>query len=80
MALLYAGAVLMAELALALAGAAGSFWAQVGVGGFALHLGWQVVCVDPTDTAEALRLFRSNRDAGLVLAAGLAIAAAFGAT
>ncbi len=78
-ALLYAGAVLMAELALALAGAAGSLWAQAGVGGFAIHLGWQAARVDLADTANALRLFRSNRDAGLFLAAGLAIAAAVGA-
>ena len=79
-ALLYAGAVLMAELALALADAAGSLWAQAGVCGFALHLGWQVARLSPADTAVALRLFRSNRDAGLILAAGLIIAAAFGAT
>lgn len=79
-ALLYAGAVLMAETALALAGAAGSLWAQAGICGFALHLGWQVARLDLADISMALRLFRSNRDAGLILAAGLVIAAAFGAT
>ncbi len=79
-ALLYAGAVLMAEVALALAGAAGSLLAQAGVCGFALHLGWQVARVDLADPMIALRLFRSNRDAGLILAAGLAVAAAFAAT
>ncbi len=79
-ALLYAGAVLMAEAALALAGAAGSLWAQAGICGFALHLGWQVARLDLADMSIALRLFRSNRDAGLILAAGLVIAAAFGAT
>jgi 4-hydroxybenzoate polyprenyltransferase len=34
---------------------------------FALHLAWQVVRIDRTDGAGALRLFRSNRDAGLIL-------------
>ena len=34
---------------------------------FALHLGWQVARIDPSDGAGALRLFRSNRDAGLIL-------------
>ena len=77
--LLYAGAVLMAELALASGGVAGSAWAQAGIIGFACHLGWQVSRLDLADTAKALTLFRSNRDAGLVLAAGLAVAAALGA-
>ena len=79
-ALLYAGAVVMAELALALAGTGSSPWAQAGVVGLALHLAWQVARIDLADTMGALRLFRSNRDAGLILAAGLAIAAALGAT
>jgi 4-hydroxybenzoate polyprenyltransferase len=41
--------------------------AFAGLGIFALHLAWQVVRIDRTDGAGALRLFRSNRDAGLVL-------------
>ena len=77
-ALLYAGAALMGELAIASAGAAGSLPAQAGIVGFALHLGWQVVRIDLNDTAKALWLFRSNRGAGLILAAGLAVAAAWG--
>jgi 4-hydroxybenzoate polyprenyltransferase len=40
---------------------------------FAVHLAWQVRRVDRRDGAGALRLFRSNRDAGLILAAGLAL-------
>jgi 4-hydroxybenzoate polyprenyltransferase len=43
-------------------------------GGFALfvgHLAWQVTRIDPGNGALALRLFRSNRDAGLALFAGL---------
>lgn len=75
-ALLYAGAVAMVELALFAVGAWGLPWAQAGILGFALHLGWQVACIDLGDTAGAMRLFRSNRDAGLILAAGLAVAAA----
>lgn len=39
----------------------------IGLGLFALHLGWQVTRIDRTDGAGALRLFRSNRDAGLIL-------------
>ncbi len=39
----------------------------LGLGLFALHLAWQVVRIDRSDGAGALRLFRSNRDAGLIL-------------
>lgn len=35
----------------------------------ALHLGWQVATLVPADGANALRRFRSNRDAGLLIAA-----------
>ncbi|ACA16706.1 4-hydroxybenzoate polyprenyl transferase [Methylobacterium sp. 4-46] len=40
---------------------------------FAGHLAWQVHRLDPRDGALALRLFRSNRDAGLILFAGLTL-------
>jgi 4-hydroxybenzoate polyprenyltransferase len=40
---------------------------------FALHLGWQVARIDRNDGAGALRLFRSNRDAGLVLFAAMVL-------
>ncbi|MCJ2128437.1 4-hydroxybenzoate octaprenyltransferase [Methylobacterium sp. E-045] len=43
----------------------------LGVALFALHLGWQVVRLKPGDGRGALTLFRSNRDAGLILFAGL---------
>jgi 4-hydroxybenzoate polyprenyltransferase len=40
---------------------------------FAAHLGWQVWRTGPGVTPQtALMLFRSNRDAGLLLFAGLA--------
>lgn len=46
--------------------------AQGGLVLFALHLGWQAMRIDPRNGALALRLFRSNRDAGLMLFTGLA--------
>jgi 4-hydroxybenzoate polyprenyltransferase len=64
-ALCYAVAVMSAAGALALAGAG---WAAfLGLALFALHLGWQVARIDRGDGQLALALFRSNRDAGLVL-------------
>jgi 4-hydroxybenzoate polyprenyltransferase len=44
--------------------------------GFAAHLAWQVARLDIADPALCLRLFKSNRDAGLILFAGLVLAAA----
>lgn len=43
----------------------------LGVALFATHLGWQVFRLKPGDGRGALLLFRSNRDAGLILFAGL---------
>jgi 4-hydroxybenzoate polyprenyltransferase len=40
---------------------------------FALHLGWQVARIERHDGAGALRLFRSNRDAGLILFAAMTV-------
>jgi 4-hydroxybenzoate polyprenyltransferase len=48
----------------------------IGLAAFAGHLAWQVVRLDITDPALCLRLFKSNRDAGLLLFAALAIEAA----
>ena len=45
--------------------------AWAGLAGFAAHLVWQIARLDRTDAAGALRLFRANRDAGLILVAGL---------
>jgi 4-hydroxybenzoate polyprenyltransferase len=47
--------------------------AFMGLAAFAAHLAWQVRRVDRTDGAGALRLFRSNRDAGMILFAGLVL-------
>jgi 4-hydroxybenzoate polyprenyltransferase len=44
---------------------------------FAAHLAWQIVRLDIDDPDDCLRVFKSNRDAGLILFAGLVIDAAF---
>ena len=41
------------------------FW--LGIAAYAFHLFWQASRLRPDDPALALRLFRSNRDAGLIL-------------
>ncbi len=46
-------------------------WAGLGV--FAVHLIWQIRRLDTSDTALCLRVFKSNRDAGLLLFAGLLV-------
>ena len=43
----------------------------VGLAAYALHLAWQVWRLRPDDGALALRLFKSNRDAGLILLAAI---------
>ena len=67
---LYALSVICVMAALLAAGARGL--AHGGLVLFALHLGWQAIRIDPGNGALALRLFRSNRDAGLILFAALA--------
>jgi 4-hydroxybenzoate polyprenyltransferase len=49
--------------------------ALAGVWAFGLHLHWQLRQLNPDDPAVCLRLFRSNRDTGLILALFLAAAA-----
>lgn len=44
----------------------------IGVAAFAGHLAWQVLSFRERDGRGALTLFRSNRDAGLILFVGLA--------
>ena len=69
------GVFYLAAAALALAaliGAGAGFLALAGWLGFALHLGWQVWSMDARP-ATALKLFRSNRDAGLILFLGCAL-------
>jgi 4-hydroxybenzoate polyprenyltransferase len=66
----YALAVALVGASLVEAGARGLAFA--GLAAFAAHLAWQVARLDRRDGAGALRLFRSNRTAGLALAAGFA--------
>ncbi|MDP4021229.1 4-hydroxybenzoate octaprenyltransferase [Methylobacterium sp. NEAU 140] len=59
-------------VALAARGAGAGWIGYLGVAAFAAHLGWQILRLRERDGRGALRLFRSNRDAGLILFAGLA--------
>ena len=72
-AVLYAAAV--AACGAALAGIGAGPFAWLGLAGFGLHLLVQVLRLRPHDPRHALALFRSNRDAGLILFAGLMIQA-----
>ncbi|MBB3809014.1 4-hydroxybenzoate octaprenyltransferase [Pseudochelatococcus contaminans] len=67
----YAIAVLLLAGALATAHAGITGW--LGGAVFAAHLAWQVKSIDPGNGQLALTLFKSNRDAGLLLFAGLVV-------
>src|SRR6516165_3358277 len=67
----YGLAVLLIGVALALAGARLPAW--IGLAAFAAHLFWQISRLRIGDAALCLRLFKSNRDAGLLLFAGLLV-------
>jgi 4-hydroxybenzoate polyprenyltransferase len=75
LAVFYAGAVLLIGAAGIMAGGGAIF--IVGIIAFAAHLGWQVARVDIDDPAQCLMLFRSNRDAGLILFGAMLLDAAF---
>ncbi|WP_457796039.1 4-hydroxybenzoate octaprenyltransferase [Methylocystis sp. S23] len=67
---LYAGSALCAALAIYMIG--GGFFCWLGVAAYAAHLAWQVSLTRADAPPEtALALFRSNRDAGLLLFGGL---------
>lgn len=66
----YAAAGVLMMPALWLAGAGPLGW--LGLALFAAHLARQTLRLEPRDGRGALTLFRSNRDAGLLLFAGLA--------
>ena len=74
LALFYALAVAL----IALAGwrAGGGVVFALGLGAFAAHLAWQVMRLDIHDPVLCLVVFKSNRDAGLILFAGLVLDAA----
>jgi 4-hydroxybenzoate polyprenyltransferase len=65
----YGAAAVLIGTAFALAGA--GFPAWIGLLGFAVHLGWQIRRLQIGDPALCLRIFKSNRDAGLLLLLGL---------
>jgi 4-hydroxybenzoate polyprenyltransferase len=73
LAVFYGLAVLLLALSEWSAGA--GLISALGIGAFAAHLAWQVNRLDIADPALCLRLFKSNRDAGLLLFAGLLIEA-----
>jgi 4-hydroxybenzoate polyprenyltransferase len=72
-ALMAFGALTVVLIGAALAMAGAGVPAFAGLAGFAVHLAWQVRALDIDDPAGCLRLFKSNRDAGLILFAGLAV-------
>lgn len=67
--LLYSLAVLLIGLAAVMSG--GGYLTLAGLAAFAIHLSWQIWRINVHDSALCLELFRSNRDAGLLLFAGL---------
>ncbi len=67
----YALAVMLIAAAGFSAGAGIVF--AIGLAAFAAHLVWQVRRIDISDPALCLRLFKSNRDAGLVLFVALVL-------
>jgi len=75
LALFYAAAVVLIGAAGLTAG--GGLIFLLGMIGFAAHLTWQLVRLDIHDSAHCLRLFKSNRDAGLILFAAMLLEAVF---
>jgi 4-hydroxybenzoate polyprenyltransferase len=74
LALFYVLAVVLIAFAGFSAGAGMIF--ALGLLAFALHLAWQIARLDVDDPVNCLAVFKSNRDAGLILFAGLALDAA----
>src|SRR6202046_3472062 len=70
-AVFYAASAALAFAAIETAG--GGAIALIGWLAFCAHLAWQASQVEGADPAMALRLFRSNRDAGFILFAGVAL-------
>jgi 4-hydroxybenzoate polyprenyltransferase len=67
----YGLAVVLIGVALMLAGVRWPAW--IGLAAFAGHLAWQIARLEISNPALCLRIFKSNRDAGLLLFAGLLI-------
>ena len=71
----YSGAVVLIGIAGLTAG--GRLIFVLGLIAFAAHLAWQVVRLDVNDSAHCLKLFKSNRDAGLILFGAMLLEAVF---
>ena len=67
----YGLAVVLIGVAFALAGSGIAAW--IGLALFAVQLAWQVRRLNISDPALCLRVFKSNREAGLILFAGLLV-------
>jgi 4-hydroxybenzoate polyprenyltransferase len=67
----YGMAVVLIGVAFALAGSGVAAW--IGLALFAVQLGWQLRRLNISDPALCLRVFKSNREAGFILFAGLLI-------
>jgi 4-hydroxybenzoate polyprenyltransferase len=65
----FGAAVVLLGAAAYLVGAGPIFW--LGLAAFAAHLAWQIRRLDIRDPDLCLALFKSNRDAGLILFVGL---------
>ena len=74
LALFYAGAVILLGAAGFTAG--GGIIFALGLIAFAAHLTWQIAHLDIADPNNCLAVFKSDRDAGLILFAGLVLDAA----
>jgi 4-hydroxybenzoate polyprenyltransferase len=74
LALFYAIAVALIAVAGWMAGAGVVF--AIGLAAFAAHLAWQISRLDIGDPDQCLVVFKSDRDAGLILFAGLLLDAA----
>jgi 4-hydroxybenzoate polyprenyltransferase len=71
----YVAAVVLISVAGLMAG--GGLIFTLGLIAFAAHLAWQVTRLDIDDPAHCLVLFKSNRDAGLILFGAMLLDAAF---
>ena len=69
--LFYFLSALFAQGALQMVGA--GFLAEFGWAGFSAHLLWQLARMEGASPPTALKLFRSNRDTGLILFLGIAL-------
>jgi 4-hydroxybenzoate polyprenyltransferase len=69
LAIFYGLAVFLIGIAGALAGAGAIYW--LGLAAFAVHLAWQIARLDIDDPELCLAVFKSDRDAGLILFAGM---------